>query len=790
MAGSGLVAQYGSVAVGQANHVNHVTHYGGSYTPPTFPAEVGVIPRKPRQFIETESLTRLAVATYGFDKHETPYVALVGGLGTGKTCLAAHFARQFAESQDLVVWISAATREAVLDAYADACRYVVRPAPTDRDRAAERFLNWAESTKHSWVVVLDGVREPGDVRGLLPPRRAGGLTMVTTRRRDVPSPGPTWRQVEVGAFTKDERIDFLSAVAEEHDLASPGSVNWTLDDLGSVPMLVERVASCAVEKGRWPDVSRNSEPVQDVCARVWTPAVHEELTTAVNAALPDDRAARVMAKLLGMMPLDPFPVAVFTSDAVRRHLGGADPEEALSLLRTYSLLDGTDGAAIWPAPPLLGVAFGPRGEPDEATRVRVLADGLLESWPHSPADEVVTDSFTDSAKYVIALGLAIFVSRDHSDGDGDAIDVHPLVFPLIETLGNTGRRLNAARVARDCLSCFEDADSDRDRNFVSGPDPRTFLRLLRESLRWSGESGNVRVEVSELSELVAESTTTLGAGDLDVLITRSQLAHAMTKDRRPADAEQELAVLVPMLEGRVGPSGPERLIALGRFGIACSKARPDQPPAALESAVAEMAARLGRQHPVTAEFRIALALEVRARADGSAPTDDEVDTMREATAVLGRRHPRVVEAELRIAATGAHRLTAEALNGFRQPRQVLLGYGHPVGLIVAVAVARLAVDKAGDDATARSAAIAELAREIVVCAGTVGMDHPDVLDARATLAEYSGDAWSRALALATIHADWTRRYGAHHPDAKRADEARAAAVRAAWGSTGYGQSGR
>ncbi|MDI2129505.1 ATP-binding protein [Yinghuangia seranimata] len=719
------------------------------------------------------------MATYGFETHETPYIALVGGLGTGKTCLAAHFARQLADSQDLVVWITASTRDAVLDAYAEACAYVVRPAPADRNRAAERFLNWAESTKHSWVIVLDGVREPADVRGLLPPRRANGLTLLTTRRRDVPPPGPAWRQVEVGGFTDDECADFLWAVVEENDLALwPGEIDWLLARIGNLPILVERIASRAVETGDWPEDIGTREFSLDAYANVWTAAAREELTAAVSVALPDAGVARAMARLLSMLPPGPFPVAAFTSDAVRRHLGDADPEEALSLLRTYSIVDGTDDAPTWPAPALLCVTWGPgTGEPDDLARARVVADGLLESWPHSLGDDKTTDSFVDSARYMIDISLHAYQPRE--DSHGDAPDIPPLVFPLIATLGNSGDRWAAERLAGKCLECVEGPDADLDPDFHSHPAPHLCLRLRREALRWFGESGHARFETLKLSELVAQYTTTLGADDVEVLITRSQLAHAMTTDRRPADAERELAALIPVLERHVDLWDEERLIALGRHGIALAKARPDEPPNALDGAVAEMTARLGQQHRVTAEYRIALALELRARADDATPIEDDLAMLSEATAVLGRRHPRVIDAELRFATTVAQGLTADALTRLCGSWRACLGYTHPLALVTAMAVAQRAVEEAADDATARSAAIAALAQETVKTSSHLGLDHPDVLDARALLARYSGDAWSRVLALTTITADWQRRYGGNHPDAMRARTARNAAEQAA-----------
>ena len=90
---------------------------------------------------------------------------------SGKTQLAAAFAESLWQSggMDLLVWIEATSRAAVLSGYAAAMA-----AATGRDQAsscesvAAQFLGWLGETSRSWLVVLDDLTDAADLDGLWP----------------------------------------------------------------------------------------------------------------------------------------------------------------------------------------------------------------------------------------------------------------------------------------------------------------------------------------------------------------------------------------------------------------------------------------------------------------------------------------------------------------------------------------------------------------------------------------------------------------------------------------------
>src|SRR6266487_2775260 len=150
----------------------------------TWPVWVGVAPPEADCYQVRGVTRRLAAATTG---GTAVLVQVLSGLGgVGKSQLAAAHARQLwqAGELDLMVWVPGASRSAIVAGYAHAQTTVTGMDDPDAEQAASRLLAWLASTERSWLIVLDDLIDPGDLRGLWPPNVASGRTMVTTRRRD------------------------------------------------------------------------------------------------------------------------------------------------------------------------------------------------------------------------------------------------------------------------------------------------------------------------------------------------------------------------------------------------------------------------------------------------------------------------------------------------------------------------------------------------------------------------------------------------------------------------------
>ncbi len=118
-----------------------------------------------------------------------PAEGRIGAIGgTGKTQMAAAVTRELYRDQavELVVWVAAASRDAVLCSYAQALRDVgVRVAAQSAEQAAARFVAWLAAADRPWVVVLDDLREGAVPDRLWPrgPGRAGAGYVLAPGRR-------------------------------------------------------------------------------------------------------------------------------------------------------------------------------------------------------------------------------------------------------------------------------------------------------------------------------------------------------------------------------------------------------------------------------------------------------------------------------------------------------------------------------------------------------------------------------------------------------------------------------
>ena len=105
-------------------------------------------------------------------------VVLTAQGGTGKTELAAEFAhaRLGARDVEVLVWVTATGRDAILSGYARAANAVgAADLSLGAQAAAARFAAWLIRTRRSWALIIDDLRDAADLDGLWPAAgRPGG----------------------------------------------------------------------------------------------------------------------------------------------------------------------------------------------------------------------------------------------------------------------------------------------------------------------------------------------------------------------------------------------------------------------------------------------------------------------------------------------------------------------------------------------------------------------------------------------------------------------------------------
>ena len=184
--------------------------------------------------------------------------------GTGKTQLAAALAHQLWDSRavDLLVWVKASTRNAIMTGYALTLADLGAADPgDDLLTGAQRFLAWLSRTERRWLVVLDDLADPADLDGLWP-SGPDGRVVVTARRGDTLA-APNRRIAPVPAFSTREALAYLTARLA----TDPGQRTEALDlahDLDCQPLALAQAtaalictgASCRDYRGWYEDRQR------------------------------------------------------------------------------------------------------------------------------------------------------------------------------------------------------------------------------------------------------------------------------------------------------------------------------------------------------------------------------------------------------------------------------------------------------------------------------------------------------------------------------------------------------
>ncbi|MFE9679752.1 tetratricopeptide repeat protein [Streptomyces sp. NPDC006259] len=640
---------------------------------------------------------------------------LSGTGGVGKTQLAAHHARATwqARAVDLLVWVTASSRDAVLSAYAEAAVTVTDPDDPqnagldDPERAAGRFLAWAQATGRRWLIVLDDVSDPAHLNGtdgpgdLWPPARPNGRTVVTTRRRDAALPG---HLIDVGLFTQGEAVGYLRAKLSaqgRHD--DPGQVEELARDLGRLPLALAQAVTylldlhldCATYRVRLADRARTLPDL--VPEDSGLPDAHRA-TLAATWSLSIEHAdklrptglARPMLHLAALLDPNGIPATVLTSPPVLAYLtehrtpdGGSDPDvsprtvgvddaaDALRCLHRLSLVDHTLNTPHREVRVHNLVQRATREALSPAARdmaARTCADALYEAWP-----EVERDTALGQVLRANTAALTAHAADALWQPDG-----HPVLFHTGNSLGNTGL-VTAARAH------FQDLHTiARQKMGLDHPDTLTARHNLAH---WRGEAGDPAGAATAAAELLADSLRVLGPDHPDTLTARHNLAY-WRGGGEAGDVAGSAAAFAELLADRLrvlGPDHPDTLTT--RADLTFWRGRAGD-PAGAATATAELLVDslrvLGPDHPDTLTTRHNLAYWRGGAGDPAGAATAFAELLADFLRVLGPDHPDTLLARHNLAhwrgeagdAAGAATAFAELLADSLR----VLGPDHPATL--------------------------------------------------------------------------------------------------------------
>ncbi|AEV87863.1 ATP synthase [Actinoplanes sp. SE50] len=580
---------------------------------------------------------------------------LAGGGGVGKSQLAAWFARQaIAERTDVVVWVNAASTDQIVTTYAAAATKVAAPGADGTDPAtdAKAFLSWLRTTDRAWLVVLDDITDPAQVRGWWPPHGRTGWTLATTRRRDAVLTGGGRHRIDVDVYSPTESVAYLAQRLTDGGclhLFDESTAHQLGMALGHLPLalshaaayMIDQEESCAAYLDRYTSAAPLAKlmPAEADSDDYGIP-VAVTLLLGVDAA--DQREPVGLARpALGLAALlDPagHPDTLWTTTAVTDYLashrstGAGVPvtaeqaRQVLRLLDRYGLIAHTSADTARSVRIHAQTARATRETlTDPSPVAQAAADALRAVWPD--IDHGTTDLITALRSNTTTLAEHAGDLLWHPDGP-------TLLYRAGISLLNAG--LHTTAVA------YWQHMTDQATRLLGDdhPDTLTARASLAASYRLAGRTADA---IALEEQVLVDTVRVLGEQHPGTLRARGNLAASYRQAGHTADAigleEQVLVDTVRVL----GEQHPDTLIARGNLAASYRQAGRTADAIGLEEQVLVDTVRvLGEQHPDTLIARGNLAASYRQAghtADAIALQEQVlVDTVR----VLGEQHPETV----------------------------------------------------------------------------------------------------------------------------------------------------
>jgi tetratricopeptide (TPR) repeat protein len=757
------------------NHNTQTNIFGGAVTftapvPVSWPVRVGAVPALADCYQDRDEASSLFEAVTAGDPPVTMHV-LSGLGGVGKTQLAAAHARARSDV-DLLVWMLATSRDAILSGYAQAAAQLGHELAGDTEAAARWFLTWLQAeSERSWLIVLDDLADPADLQGLWPdgPR---GRTVVTTRRSDAGLMGSGRRRIDVGLFTSGQARAYLAAkLGTDRPGERMREADELATDLGHLPLalaqaaafMLDRGDTCARYRARLADRRRRLAELfpSDALADDYraTVAATWSISIDVADALQPPGLARPVLELFSILDPNGVPTAMLRTDvavAYATYRSATPPREpqdltdALHHLARLSLvtLDPGGGAAGVRVHGLVQRAVVEQLDPEQLGALHEVATGaLLTIWPDVERDAQLGQ--------VLRSNVATLTARAGVNGWHSAAR---------RLRWRTGLSLEAWGLVRPAIRHWEQVASDACRHL--GPDDPYTLAARGNAAACRVDAGDPRGASEALERLLGDYSRVLGPDHSNTLTTRSHLAGCRGRVGDLAGAIGAFEQLLDDCLRVLGPDGPGTLGTRGNLAYWTGEAGdPVGAVGAFEQLLDDCLRVLGPDHPYTHSARVNLARCYAQAGNVARSAAMEEQALADRLRDLGPDNPETFLLRHNIAwsrgEAGDRAGAADAFEQLLTDCLRVLGSDHPFTFEVRQSAANLRGD-AGDPAGA-AVAMAELVEDRV---RVQGPDHVATLVCRyrhARLRADGGDLAGAAAALTELLADFERVLGGGHP---------------------------
>jgi tetratricopeptide (TPR) repeat protein len=599
---------------------------------------------------------------------------------SGKTQLAAYVSESLWRSGaiDVLVWISAADRAAIVSGYTQASVAVSGLDPAaGSESVAARFLSWLNDTGQHWLVVLDDIPDPKELDDLWPSGPAGRV-LATTPRVPLVS-APAWHVLPVGLYSVREALDSVTERLNTNPAQRQGAIELS-DTLGREPLALAQACAVMESSGiscrdyREYALRRRQQlpvipgQVPSAAAVTWTLSLDH-----AERLLPGE-AIRLMLVLIGLLDGHGIPGAVFSTAAVASYIGGGlAPEQALRLAwDALQVLDragliGIDGRAIRdeqgppairmsPAVQAAVLVAAPASWRDRAAVVA--ADALLEVWPAGEPTPWAAAALRANATALWQVSGEVLMtggchslliragcSLDDARLTGSAVEHWRRLAAYVEQVsGHPDTAAVTARLAAAYLAAGQGAEAatwfrrvlaERTRVLVYGNPAITDAKV---------SLGRALLEARQPAEAVVVLTEAVGESERfglpGTLAATDELADAYLSAGMVPEAIGTLQRVLAARERQNGPRDPGTLATREQLAVALLTAgKAKEASTHSKKVLADRELVLGRTHPDTIAAR-ALHATI-SHAVGRIPAALQLidDACADSVAVLGADHP-------------------------------------------------------------------------------------------------------------------------------------------------------
>ncbi len=472
--------------------------------------------------------------------------------GTGKTQLAVGFAHQMwsTRSVDLLVWVAAGNRTAIVSGYARAAADLnlaepgsasraagaAGPAPAETaDGAAQRFLDWLRRTPRRWAVVLDGVTSPVDLDGLWPQGPAGQV-VVTSRLRaqELADPGTRRTAYGVPGFSRREAVGYLNTRL----VSFPDQRIEALDlagDIGGLPLAIALAAgvitvaegTCREYRAEYAQRLRAAAAPAPIDGCPQSLLATWSLAVEYAHEMPPAGLAWPALALASMLDTSGIPAAVLTSPAACGYITGRADVGATEQSLVRSAYDALER---------LGLAVV-----DATSAARTV-------WLHSSVRSCVRAYLTPASIDQVVQAAAT---------------------ALAEAWPAAGAPAELSQALRDCTAALHAFAGD----LLWKPEAHPALVRAGMSLLEPPVLGDAAIRYWQA--MAGASGQLLGPGHAQSELARSQLADAYAAAGRPAEALASTEAALADRERTLGPEHPLDGDRAGQRGPLARRGRPD-----------------------------------------------------------------------------------------------------------------------------------------------------------------------------------------------------------------------